>query len=435
MRCLVYLRFALPALALGACASPGVPPGGPEDIDPPAVVASRPDTNAVNVRPGGLTLDFDDVISERPQGATRLADLFLISPSNGVVELSWRRTRLIVRPEGGFRPNTTYRVQMLPGLTDLDQNIDSIGRTIVFSTGPEIARGVVTGRVFEWLEERPAKQAWVEALVLPDSLRYLAVTDSLGTYALRNLPPGKYVLRTLVDGNKNRRLDPRELFDTASVTLADSMAYVLHAINRDTIGPGIDRVEFADSLNLRVRLDRALDTAFAIGATTFTLVDKDSAAVRIVRAIGGRVARREAADSARAKAVQDSIRQASDSTRRDSTRAPARAAAPPRPTTTQQALARAIAGRGREEPRDTTPPPRPTVAIPELEVILRLERPLAPQSNYLLRATDLRSVVGVSRSSQRRFQTPRAQRRDSTQARPTPRDTGTTRRDTSRTRS
>ncbi|MBL8959681.1 MAG: Ig-like domain-containing protein, partial [Gemmatimonadetes bacterium] len=202
------------AFLLASCASPGVPPGGPEDLDPPALVRVRPDTGAVNVRADAIGFDFDDVVSERPQGATSLADLFLISPSRGRTALSWRRTRLEVRPREGFRPNTTYRVTLLPGLVDLDGNVDSVGHSLVFSTGPTIATGVITGRVFDWMAEKVAPQALVEAIVLPDSLRYLAVADSLGRFSIRNLPAGSYVLRGLVDQNKNRFADARELYDT-----------------------------------------------------------------------------------------------------------------------------------------------------------------------------------------------------------------------------
>jgi hypothetical protein len=388
-------RLIAALLGLAACASPGVPPGGPEDEEAPAVVRTRPDTNAVNVRAGSIGFDFDDVISERPQGAPTLADLFLISPSKGRNELSWRRTRLDVRPRGGFKPNTTYRVTLLPGLTDLDGNVDSVGTTVVFSTGPALATGKVAGIVFDWMEERGARGAVVEAIVLPDSLRYFAITDSVGRFEVLNMPPGQYVLRGLVDANRNRDVDPRELYDTMTVTLQDSLVRELHAIPRDTLGAGIERVEVVDTLSLRVRFDRALDTALVIAPSLFTLKKSDSTVAAIRAALGGRAYKKLQDDSARAKAVADSIKAASDTTRRpDSTRAVVRPArpAPARPTA----------------PVDTTPPPRPRVRIPDIEVILQLEQPLSPNTAYRLRAEGMRTVVGRARVSERQFTTPRA---------------------------
>ena len=75
-------RLTLIALLAG-CAQTGAPPGGPPDDDPPHLVRIRPDTNARNVRAGAVSMQFDEVISERPQGATGLSGLFLISPSIG----------------------------------------------------------------------------------------------------------------------------------------------------------------------------------------------------------------------------------------------------------------------------------------------------------------------------------------------------------------
>jgi hypothetical protein len=401
---------SLGALLL-ACASPGTPPGGPVDEDPPVVVRVRPDTNAVNVRQGSVGFEFDEVISERPQGSGSLAELFLISPSRGRNELAWKRTRLEVRPRGGLRPNTTYRVTMLPGLTDLDGNVDSVGRTIVFSTGSTLASGRVTGTVFEWLEERPARGALVEAIVLPDSTRYSTVADSLGHYELLNLPAGRFVLRGLVDLNRNRELDPREVYDTLTIALTDSLVRPLHAILRDTLGPGIERIEMLDSLRLRVRFDRALDTTLVITPGLFTLKRADSTVIPIQTAVGGRVYQRELEDSARAKAVQDSIRAANDTTRRDTTRVAVRPAAPRPPP----AAAR---------PDTTPPPPRPAVRIPEIEAVLRLESPIPAGTAYRLRAANLRSITGYSRSSERAATTPRARpRADSARRDTTRRDT------------
>ena len=75
-------RLAVVAAAW-SCASASIPPGGPETYDPPKVLRARPDTNAVNVRAGGVTYSFDKVVSERPVGAADLGALFLISPSHG----------------------------------------------------------------------------------------------------------------------------------------------------------------------------------------------------------------------------------------------------------------------------------------------------------------------------------------------------------------
>src|SRR5665213_4500782 len=71
---------AIATVALVACASPGLPPGGPERHTPPMITRIQPDNNSVGVRGKEFVVHFDEVISEHPAGATSLNDLVLISP-------------------------------------------------------------------------------------------------------------------------------------------------------------------------------------------------------------------------------------------------------------------------------------------------------------------------------------------------------------------
>ncbi|MDZ7631162.1 MAG: hypothetical protein U5K74_07390 [Gemmatimonadaceae bacterium] len=76
------MRHALTAVGLlavvVACASQGMPPGGPTVSSFPRVIATRPDTNALNVKPGKVLIRYDDVIgeqAERRRTLTQRADL------------------------------------------------------------------------------------------------------------------------------------------------------------------------------------------------------------------------------------------------------------------------------------------------------------------------------------------------------------------------
>jgi len=408
----IAVRRLMAMLALAACAQPGVPPGGPADVAPPKLVRVRPDSSARNVRGSSITFEFDEVVSERPMGGQSLADAFLISPSTGDPSVSWRRTTIIVTPKGGLRPNTTYTVRLRPGITDLANNVDSAGRVVVFSTGPELASATIAGTVFDWLAARPLPGAYVEAISLPDSARYATTADSLGVFRLSNMPTGRYLARAIADQNRNRVLDTRELFDSLTITLQDSLRREMLAAVRDSLGPGLANVELRDSLSLRVTLDRPLDTAFVATPALFTLKSSDSAAVAIRTVLTERDVQRMAEDSARTRQVQDSVREAArqDSSRRaDSARAGvAPAGGGGRPTGRRPGAVTAppvVAGRGGA----TRPEPRPTARIPTTALVLTLERPLAAGATYRLRASELRSVTGATRSSERVFTTrPRA---------------------------
>ena len=426
----IAVRRLIAALAVAGCAQAGMPPGGPPDRDPPRLLRVTPDTNALNVRGNAISFEFDEVVSERPRGVPALADLFTVSPSLGPSGVSWRRTRVILTPRGGLRPNTTYTVRMLPGMSDLDNNADSAGVTIVFSTGPSLATGRITGRVFDWAAARVAPRAIVEAIMLPDSARYVSEADSSGVFVISHLPSGQFLLQALIDANRNRVPDGRELFDTITVTLADSLRREMLAAVRDSLGVGLATAELRDSLTLRLSLDRPLDTLFVPARRFFSIRAADSTDVPFDTILTQADVDRRTADSVRARQVQDSVRRVfvADSVRSaDSARAaaaPQPATPPPRPTGRRPG---AVTAPPPAPPRDTTDRivPRPSARIPVTVLYVKFREALRPGTSYRITADSLRSVTGAVRTSSRVFTTPRPA------ARP---DTGRVRPDTGRTR-
>ena len=86
------LRRLIAAVLFGlGCASMGTPPGGPPDVAPPQIVSINPDSGSVGVKPKEVVFKFDEVVAERPPSVTTLADLFLISPRDGVPVYRERR--------------------------------------------------------------------------------------------------------------------------------------------------------------------------------------------------------------------------------------------------------------------------------------------------------------------------------------------------------
>ena len=382
------MRAAAAALLamVAACASPGPPPGGPEDPDPPELVSITPDTMATGVSPRAVVFRFNEVVSERPQGATTLGGLFLISPRDGAPDVDWNRTALTVRPRRGWQRNTTYTVTMLPGLVDLRGNVRTEGAVAVFSTGPSIPRTSITGRVFDWAAGTPAPRALVEAISRPDSVVYITQSDSSGSFRIRHAPRGTYTVRSYLDANNNRGFDERELWDSVRVVLGDSTRVELLAFLHDTIGPRIAGVSIADSVTLRVTFDRGIDPAMAIGPALFTLLARDSSIVPLASA-------RSARDWDRARAARaDSI--VADSVRRARPAAPAT----PRPAPARPAATDTTDTTGRSA--------RPSRPPPVTEIVLELRRPLVPGGAYRLQATNIRGLLGTLRTSDRPFTVP-----------------------------
>jgi hypothetical protein len=341
-----------------------------------------PDTNAVNVTAKNVTFTFDETINDRGGGSNQLGDLFLISPRDGAPRVSFHRSRIDVRPRHGFRPNTAYTVTLLPGITDLRNNSMKSGATVTFSTGPTIPPLRLRGIVFDWVAERPAANALVEATT-PDSVTYVTQADSGGRFAVGPLGPGTYVVRATIDQNRNRARDRGESWDSLVVTAPLTDSLELLAAPRDTLPPRIESVAVVDSVTIRLTFDRLLDPAQRFVADSFGVVGADSAAIA---ATAVRTPKEEAAQQ------QQAAGQAADSARRaDSVAGRPRVGIP-----------RGVPGAA---PDSTAPKPSRAAPFTSLSVVLA--RPLKPATSYRARARAVRALSGRDASSDRLFNTPR----------------------------
>ncbi len=362
-------RLTAALLVIAACASPGMPPGGPPDVAAPELIGTAPDSGTVSVSPREVVFRFNEVVAERSVSVTDLADLFLISPKDGTPRVSWNREEIAVRPRRGWRPNTAYTVTMLRGLSDIRGNVRNVGASTFFSTGPVVPRTRITGRVFDWVSGSTAPNALVEAFVPPDSTHaYVAITDTTGGFVLERLPPGRYLVRALLDRNRNRGIDPGEQWDSTSVSLADSLDVELLVFTRDSVAPLIRDVASIDSLSLRVVFDKPVDPTQQLSVANFSVVGRDSVPVAIVSV---------------AAAARDT-------------------ASAPRATT--------AATRAAPPVRDTTAPARPVMSkpMPVAQVVITLAQPLTPGATDRVRARGLRGLLGATGDSERGYTVPPA---------------------------
>lgn len=244
-------------------------------MEAPRLVGVAPDSGRVGVSPRSVVFRFNEVVSESPPGATTLANLFVVSPQQGTPVVSWQRDEISVRPRRGWRPNTVYSVTMLPGLADLRGNVRREGAATLFSTGPVIPATAITGVLFDWAAGTPVVAGLVQAMTA-DSTTYVTYSDSAGAFRLPHVPPGAYEVKGVVDGNRNRSLDPREAWDTVTVALTDSARAELYTFVHDSIGPRIQEVGAADSVTLLVTFDVPVDGRITLNPGWITVLGPDS---------------------------------------------------------------------------------------------------------------------------------------------------------------
>jgi hypothetical protein len=355
-----------------------MPPGGPPDVAAPQIVSVVPDSGTVGIKPKEVIFHFDEVVSEKPPSTTTLADLFLISPRDGVPSVSWHRDAITVKPAHGWRNNTPYTVILLRGLADIRGNVRNTGATTFFSTGPTVPRTRLSGQVFDWVSGAPAAGALVESFVPPDSLHpFVALVDSSGAFTLEHLPPASYVVRAYVDRNKNLAIEPSEAWDSATVSLTDSAQREFLVFTHDTVAPRIRDVEVVDSLSLRVTFDKPIDTAQTLSAANFSLTGPDSARVPIASA---------------APAPKDTVGKVTPSDVRPPATRPAAGRAPTRAPTDTVSIPKRVMSR----------------ASPISSVIIKLQAPLIPKTVYKVRAIGIRGLTGRTGDSERSYTSPAA---------------------------
>ncbi len=425
LRVVMMVSAAIVAGVAGACANAGMPPGGPPDVTAPVILSITPTTMTVGAKLKELENKFDEVINETPKGAANLNGLVFISPRVKDASVDWHRDRLTIRPKGGWKPNTVYSVQISSGLQDLRNNSIDTAFSVVFSTGGPIPTTSITGVAFDWVIGRGASKALIEAIA-PDSTTYQVLSDSVGRFDLRHVPPGPYVVRAVVDRNGNRVLDPTEAFDTVRVALTQRADLELYAFPHDTVGLRIADIVVApqDSLRVvKVTFDKPLAPDQLLTRPQFVLKRADSTTIGVAlvqtkaeRAVFDSVVRKAQADSVAAKTPGDTS--VAGRARADTVARQLRAdsvAAIERASREARRLAAARGGRPLP-PSDTTPSPKMKRVTVSAELFLTLEEALKPGTSYRLQTNTVRSLSGTVKSPARGFVTPREVVADSTDA-------------------
>ncbi len=363
-------------LLAAGCAHIAPPPGGPEDKGPPMLLATHPDSFAAYPDWNeDVEFRFDEVVSEGGSpniglGTGDLEKLVVLSPGEEVPVVRWRRNRITVRPREGWRPNTVYRIELLPGVRDLRNNISRGTAVVTFTTGGPLPTDTLRGRVVDWSTARPAPGATVLAVLLPDSLAYRTVTDSTGRFTLGPLPGGEYLVYGVLDANRNGRLDPREHFDTARAVPARRDVGELWAFRHDSTRLRAQAATADDSVTVAVTFSAQLDPYQRLPADSARLLALPDSTPLPVLAVLPRTA-------------YDSVYRARrDTTRADTTRADTVATRRPAPPG------------ARRDTVDTGPlTTRPALFD---RLLLRLGQPVTPGGRYLVQVHGVRSVSGIA---------------------------------------
>ena len=242
-------------LIMLGCAREMPPPGARPDEIPPSIVRIRP-------APDSMVVDFDGALEIRfsepvriPNGIAR--EMFVSPMETYESEVGFADLRL--RPEDGWRDSVVYCFTIpTDGINDLLRNGMEVPVEFCFSTGAEILDASVEGEVIDILTGQPLEEARVIFWAGPDSVPYGAISDSIGRFVARGLPPGEYEAFGFVDRNRNMIPD-RELesYDSASVAASPDTPTELRLVlvAPDTTPPVLARGLVVGSETVQLEFD------------------------------------------------------------------------------------------------------------------------------------------------------------------------------------
>jgi hypothetical protein len=213
-RSIFRLIFGAGLFLLAFCANQIGPTGGPADTVPPAVREITPANGAVNV---SKNTSINIVMSEwvAPQNIEKCLAFFPPPAKGMTVRVKGKKIEIIPKPS--LADSTTYHIEINNTLKDLNGNPVGKPFVLIFSTGPSLDSGRISGCLVDpsgkIIQPKVALFSCTDTMHFADTIlfgtpSYLAQTDSFGVFTLNNIRHGMYRAFAFVDNNNNNRFDP-----------------------------------------------------------------------------------------------------------------------------------------------------------------------------------------------------------------------------------
>lgn len=194
---------------LSDCAYKVAPSGGPEDKTPPEIVSTFPTPDSTNIKSLPY-LEFR--FSESVDKASFQNETWLLPELPGGYELKWKGSKTLrIIFKDTLEKDQTYIFTIGTGARDLHRNSLRSPLVLPFSTGNEIDRGEISGRVFE----KNPRGIFIYAYVLSDTFaastifkrkpRYYTQIGNNGDYQLGYLKKDSYRVYALEDNNGDKK--------------------------------------------------------------------------------------------------------------------------------------------------------------------------------------------------------------------------------------
>jgi hypothetical protein len=252
------------------CAGQVPPDGGPRDLTPPTVVGVYPEPNSTNVETDIIRFQFSKYVDRQS-----FQRALFISPLIEDMEIHWRGRIVDLNILEPLRDNTTYSITVGTDLRDTREGTRlSDAFTLAFSTGDEIDRGEINGKVYAddpvgvlvfayQLHHEDTADTLNPSEQGPD---YITQTGDDGSFRLPYLRLGTYRIIALKDEFQNRLydrdVDAYGVFVHDPLISEDEPAYdgvTVRMHKPDFTKPFISRVTAIHNSKISIRFSKQLD--------------------------------------------------------------------------------------------------------------------------------------------------------------------------------
>lgn len=196
----IILLLALIMIVFTGCANQQPPGGGEVDRIPPKILEVFPGNGTVNYNDNYIEVTFSKYVDKRT-----FKDGIFISPAlegNPKIEWSGKTARITFPSE--LRKNTTYVVTVGTDVVDLNnRNRLAEAFSIYFSTGPQIDKRCISGKVYS----DKAEGTMIFCYIYKDSVLsllkqkpdFISQVGTNGSFTLNGLAAGKYLIFAVKD--------------------------------------------------------------------------------------------------------------------------------------------------------------------------------------------------------------------------------------------
>ncbi len=289
------ILWLITALFLSQCANQLPPSGGEIDKIPPKIIEVYPEDGTINFNEDYFELGFSEYVEKRS-----VKEAIFISPAiDGELELDWSGKYVRVYFPNNLKQNVTYVITIGTNVVDYNnRNEMAEAFTFTFSTGSEIDKRIITGRVYHNKPQGIMLFGYLIKDVEPNPFEvkpdYISQTSADGKFKLAGLAAGTYRIFAVCDEFRDLLYQSeqdeigipyRDVELAVDDTLYSGLDFILTKI--DTVKPRLLSASMTDRNHILVNFSEELDRK-SIKPINFYLLDStDNKRVQIKYAFKG----------------------------------------------------------------------------------------------------------------------------------------------------